>query len=140
MSRFSQLFSWLTRSEQDNELRSWFKHQPLPPVLFASVKNVNKPPKLGNVEENEFYFVSQNNQPKWVIFQCPCGCSSIVTLSLQKVHRPRWALKESDNSRPVLFPSVWRDTGCLSHFWVDDGRVYWCRDSGTSPFSKYVSD
>ncbi|MDM9644782.1 DUF6527 family protein [Rhizobium sp. S163] len=28
--------------------------------------------------------------------------------------------------RPTLHPSVWRNSGCRSHFWVRRGRIAWC--------------
>ncbi|WP_425373246.1 DUF6527 family protein, partial [Klebsiella pneumoniae] len=28
--------------------------------------------------------------------------------------------------RPTLYPSIWRTTGCRSHFWVRIGRIHWC--------------
>lgn len=139
MSRFSQIFSWLSRRDRDEELRSWFRRQPLPPVSFSEIQSVDRPPQLEDVEGNTFYFVFSMNRPKWVLFQCPCGCNNVITLSLQKSHRPHWILRKSKRNRPILYPSVWRDVDCMSHFWIKDGRVYWCHDTGTTPFTKYFS-
>ncbi|WP_368356434.1 DUF6527 family protein [Acidithiobacillus ferruginosus] len=73
------------------------------------------------------------DKPKWALFKCPCRCGDVVTLSLQPVHRPHWRLTRTLTGRPTLYPSVWRDKGCLSHFWLRDGRVSWCADTGSSP-------
>ncbi|WP_394345765.1 DUF6527 family protein [Flaviaesturariibacter aridisoli] len=62
----------------------------------------------------------------WALFQCPCGCKDITTLSLQTIHAKRWRVTLSQNRRPSLSPSVARIVGCFSHYWIDDGRVYWC--------------
>ncbi len=131
MPPFNRLTEWL----RDPSLQRgrWFGRQPLPPIAFAEIRAVDRPPRNEDIQENTFYFVSSRRHPKWALFQCPCGCNNIVTLSLQKAHRPHWVLRKNRRNRPSLQPSVWRDVGCLSHFWLQDGRVYWCYNSGTSP-------
>lgn len=113
-----------------------------PPVRFATVIAQLTPPQEADLREFDFYFVkSSSEKPRWVLFKCPCGCGSVVTLSLQSAHRPSWRLRYSRASRPTLLPSVWRDAGCLSHFWIEDGRVYWCSDTGVHPQeSRYLND
>jgi hypothetical protein len=58
--------------------------------------------------------------------RCPCGCGDVIELPLQPDVRPRWKLEADLSGRPTLSPSVWRRTGCGSHFWVKRGRVFWC--------------
>lgn len=137
MSRFNQLLEWLKYFDHDKKLRDWFERQPLPSVTFPGIRTVDKPPRNEEVEGCALYFVAPANNPKWVLFRCPCGCNSVITLPLQQAHRPRWTLKKSQNNRPILYPSVWRDVGCMSHFWVQDGRVYWCHNTGTPPYSDW---
>ncbi|MBK7362086.1 MAG: hypothetical protein IPJ01_07260 [Micavibrio sp.] len=105
-----------------------------PPVVFAALKVTEKPPKNENISEQDFYYVAPSNKPKWALFKCPCGCGDVITLSMQPVHRPFWRLQETASRRPSLYPSVWRDKGCMSHFWLKDGRIFWVHDTGTSPF------
>lgn len=133
MSRFERILNWFRDSRQQRELSLWFSRNPLPPVVFADIQRVDKPPSNEVIAEGAFYFVLSKNRPRWALFQCPCGCKNIITLSLQRVHSPHWAVQKSRNDRPNLTPSVWRDIGCMSHFWIHDGRVYWCHNSGTSP-------
>lgn len=106
----------------------------LPPVAFPQIICVEKPPRNGEVKKDVLYLVAPGQRPKWALFQCPCGCQSVITLSLQSVHQPHWSLMNSSANRPILSPSVWRDVGCLSHFWIKDGRVFWCQDTGTQPY------
>jgi hypothetical protein len=110
------------------------------PVVFSTVSIVEKPPKNEDVAEHEFFFVILSNKPKWSLFKCPCGCGDVITLSLQPVHIPHWCFTKSQAERPTLYPSIWRDKGCLSHFWLKDGRIFWCHDTGSSPFSKTNRD
>lgn len=111
----------------------------LPPVYFACTTSVQKPPRNEEIEERTLYYVASSGKPKWSLFQCPCGCGSVVTLSLQTVHMPHWRLTKSVSGYPTLHPSVWRDKGCSSHFWVRDGRVFWCSDTGTLPDLRRVN-
>jgi hypothetical protein len=104
----------------------------LPSIHFQKINLVEKPPRNGEVQKNMLYLVAPNNRHKWVLFQCPCGCQSVITLSLQGAHNPHWTLAKSRADRPILSPSVWRDTGCLSHFLVNDGRIFWCA-TGKAP-------
>lgn len=131
-NRFAQ---WL-RNLSLNDQEVWFSREPLPPVTFSDIGVVDRPPPNRNVEKNAFYFISHEGRPKWVLFQCPCGCGDVVTLSLQQTHRPHWIVRKSRNRRANLQPSVWRNVGCMSHFWIHDGRVYWCHDSGTPPLER----
>lgn len=133
MSQNDRFAKWLRRLSSPTHGR-WFSRKPLPPITFPNIGVVDRPPPNKAVEKNVFYFVSRERRPKWALFQCPCGCGEVVTLSLQRTHRPYWVVRKSRNRRANLLPSVWRDVGCMSHFWIHDGRVYWCDDSGSSPY------
>jgi hypothetical protein len=110
---------------------------PNAPVAFTSITVVNKPPANHEVGEGKLYCVFAADKPKRTLFLCPCGCGSVVTLSLQSVHRPHWRLTKTLAGHPTLYPSIWRDTGCLSHFWLRGGRIAWCRDTGRHPDRRY---
>ncbi|WP_449415896.1 DUF6527 family protein [Ochrobactrum teleogrylli] len=58
--------------------------------------------------------------------RCPCGCSDTIELMILRQARPRWDIKVNKAGQPSLYPSVWRGSGCKSHFWVREGRILWC--------------
>ncbi len=58
---------------------------------------------------------------------CPCGCREVIELMVMEGVSPRWDVWVDDRSRPTLRPSIWRQSGCRSHFWVRGGRVIWCK-------------
>lgn len=59
-------------------------------------------------------------------FYCPCGCGDVLEIALLYGVKPRWELTTDCKGRPTLYPSIWRKTGCQSHFWIRQGRVQWC--------------
>lgn len=62
----------------------------------------------------------------WSIgLRCPCGCGDTIELLLLPGVEPRWDIDIDERGRPTLSPSVWKATGCRSHFWVRTGRVVW---------------
>lgn len=78
----------------------------------------------------EVIIVGPADRPKWVTFPCPSGCGTPLLLSLNPDRRPRWSVTYDWLGRPSLTPSVHRKDGCRCHFWMKDGKVEWCKDSG----------
>ena len=74
--------------------------------------------------------VVRDPSEKWACFPCPCGCGETTKLSLNQTRRPRWQVSIDRLSRPTISPSVRQTSGCLSHYWVKNGRVEWCGDTG----------
>ncbi|WP_407645830.1 DUF6527 family protein [Alloalcanivorax profundimaris] len=58
-------------------------------------------------------------------FTCPCGCGDVIELLLLRAVEPHWSLSVDRFGRPTLHPSVWKKTGCKSHFWLRSGRIVW---------------
>lgn len=103
-------------------------------ILFNSIRTTDKTPSDNSINNNEFFHVEYRGKSYWVLFRCPCGCNSIISLSLQASHSPKWKLIESENGRPTLFPSIWQNKGCYSHFWITDGKVNMCFNTGVEPW------
>lgn len=56
---------------------------------------------------------------------CPDGCGETLTINLDRRTGLAWRLYVLGKN-VSLFPSVWRNTGCRSHFIVWNSRIYWC--------------
>lgn len=58
--------------------------------------------------------------PRWLVLKCPCGCGAELPVNLDRRAGPAWRLYMSRKGISV-YPSVWRDTDCKSHFiiWRD---------------------
>ncbi len=137
MPPFKKLFRLLAPGSAETDFDAWITRQPLPAITFREITDVASPPANEAVLPDVFYRVMRNEQPKWALFLCPCGCRSVITLSLQLAHRPHWTVCASKERRPSMRPSVWRDIGCFSHFWVEDGRIYRCGDTGSPPWRRF---
>lgn len=57
---------------------------------------------------------------------CPCGCGDTIELNLLAQVRPRWSVPSAATGPATLSPSIWRRSGCKSHFILEKGRIVWC--------------
>ncbi|QPB24581.1 DUF6527 family protein [Rhizobium sp. 007] len=64
-------------------------------------------------------------QPRSFMLKCPDGCGETLAVNLDGRTDKAWIL-DMRGGEPTLFPSVWRDSGCKSHFVVWRGHVLWC--------------
>jgi len=65
------------------------------------------------------------------VLACPDGCGDVLTINLDKRAGPAWRIY-LDRRGLSLYPSVWRDSGCGSHFIVWRNRILWCDTSDES--------
>lgn len=131
---FRAFFESFRRKEAPVERAPEPKTPPPSPVYFENCEVVEKTPTNASIGEKRLVSVGYQGKALWTLFRCPCGCGDMISLPMQAPHNPRWRLTLSDAGRPTLSPSVWRNKGCMSHFWIKDGRVYWTRDTGTEPW------
>lgn len=109
-----RLFRWLWPA----------KTEPENPNLFW-VRRVVDEPKT--IEERLVYVVGEPGHEWEAILLCPCGCGDVIKLNLLRFEkRPTWHVVANSGNKATLIPSVWRKTGCLSHFIVSEGEIRWC--------------
>lgn len=71
--------------------------------------------------------LTRDDGDDWSVgMKCPCGCGQTIELLVLDDAKPRWDILIDESDLPTLHPSVWRKTGCRSHFWVKKGRIRWC--------------
>lgn len=63
--------------------------------------------------------------PRSLVIQCPDGCGDILTINLDGRTAKAWRFFRRRN-QASLFPSIWRDTGCGSHFIIWNHTIIWC--------------
>lgn len=60
-----------------------------------------------------------------VLMCCPDGCGETLVVNLDPRAGKAWKL-DMRAGKATLYPSVWRDGGCGSHFIVWRSQVLWC--------------
>jgi hypothetical protein len=63
----------------------------------------------------------ERGRPRLLLLSCPCGCGEHFPINLDPRAGPAWRLYRNRRSGLTLFPSVWRESGCCSHYviWRD---------------------
>jgi hypothetical protein len=113
-----KLLQWLFGTDSQKRIK-------IPPVRFQTITIVSKTPSNQEVYDKDFILVIFQNKPVWALFRCPCGCQHVISLSLQRIHKPHWTVTKTKDGRPLVYPSIWQIKNCHSHFWIKDGRIYW---------------
>jgi hypothetical protein len=75
----------------------------------------------------QLFVVGEDGYSWCAAMVCPCGCGGTLQMSLLSESHPRWEFTEDDDGTPTLYPSIWRQVGCRSHFFLRKGVVIWCR-------------
>lgn len=71
------------------------------------------------------YVIVVRGIPRSIVMSCPDGCGEALTLNLDKRSGRAWVVYGDPNQLSV-YPSVWREGGCGSHFILWSGQVLWC--------------
>lgn len=64
-------------------------------------------------------------RPRSIVMACPDGCGETLVINLDSRADKAWRF-DMRGGGLTLFPSVWRDGGCESHFIVWRGHILWC--------------
>jgi hypothetical protein len=102
------------------------------PTHSEAVARVSQPGEIAVVKRGTL---------RSVVMRCPDGCGEAITLNLDPRTDKAWRLYQSRKGL-TLFPSVWRDTGCRSHFILWNDVLYWAFDAHESdvPLDKQLED
>lgn len=102
-------------------LKLWDRHGPARRLIVIEGDSLPKKLHWRNL------VLARDDGDDWSVgMRCPCGCGATIELMVLPEARPRWNVRVDDDARPTLQPSVWKQNGCRSHFWVRDGRIHWC--------------
>jgi hypothetical protein len=99
----------------------WDRHGPARRLIVVEGDSLPKKLPRRNL------VLARDDGDDWSVgMRCPCGCGSTIELMVLPEAKPRWSVRVDDDGRASLHPSVWKQTGCRSHFWVKNGRIHWC--------------
>jgi Family of unknown function (DUF6527) len=71
---------------------------------------------------------------RWLLLQCPDGCGEIISLNLDPQSGPAWRCYELQE-KITVYPSIWRKSGCRSHFIIWDNKVFGIDETNWPGFS-----
>ena len=65
------------------------------------------------------------SHPRLIVMMCPCGCGDQIVINVDPNAGPAWSVYCVDDNfeELTIYPSIWRDTGCGSHFIVWRGNI-----------------
>jgi len=78
-----------------------------------------------DIPEKKILIIADGYQPDSLAFKCPCGCNNTIFLNLLLDAKPRWKYCITKRGNISISPSIWRKTGCRSHFYILKGRIIW---------------
>jgi len=106
VSKFSSFIAWFFDKEK----------------LYKSeyVSDVPKKP-----EPDKVYILGGAKNPFLSVLRCPCGCGESLHMNLLSSRDPCWELFVEANGSVTFKPSLWKKTGCRSHFHLTNGKVKW---------------
>jgi hypothetical protein len=71
------------------------------------------------------YIVRNENYDWQAVMRCPCGCNKTLQMNLIREYHPSWKYK-IEKKAISLYPSIHRQVGCKSHFFLTKGKIVWC--------------
>lgn len=77
------------------------------------------------IKKRTVFVVKDGDEADTLIFKCPCGCNADIYLNLLKDAKPQWDYYLTNREEITVYPSIWRTTGCMSHFFIQKGKVVW---------------
>lgn len=65
----------------------------------------------------------ERGRPRLLVLMCPCGCGEIYATNLDGQAGKAWRLYRKGESI-TIYPSIWRDNGCESHFIISKSKIF----------------
>jgi hypothetical protein len=106
------------------KLKNYFYYLVNSPHKYTQVIVADIPSILDN---NKVYVVGVKGNYWLAVMKCPCGCGDTLHMNLIDSHRPCWKLAISKDHTISFKPSLWRKSGCRSHFFIRNGEVIWAK-------------
>lgn len=82
----------------------------------AVVRVPDQATAMQQLKPGALVLVMPGKRPKSLKFLCPCGCNDTISINLMPETGKAWRLTSDQNGTLSLYPSVWLDVGCCSHF------------------------
>ena len=103
-------------------LRTWFQRFGQTRSVYRARRVSDLPDRL---ENGEVYVIGDGEYDWSAAMLCPCGCGNVLEMNLLPDAKPVWSITVGPDQSVTLHPSVWKKTGCRSHFFLRNGTVEW---------------
>jgi len=77
------------------------------------------------VKPGDLSLIVRDDTARWMIMRCPDGCGELLKINLDPRSGKAWRVYE-DEQDLSLYPSIWRDSGCESHFIIWRNYIWMC--------------
>lgn len=107
----------------------WWHRLPFQPWrVLGFVESADEIPD--DLPRNGAVVVGSPARVKWIAFDCPCRTGHRIMLNTDPARRPFWRVGVGPSQRLSIGPSVdYEDGQRRCHYFVDDGRIRWARDT-----------
>jgi len=86
-------------------------------VLYPQIIRVpDQASALEQLRRGVLVLIMPGERPKNLKFLCPCGCGDTISINLMREAGKAWQLGYEVGHGISIWPSVWLDVGCRSHF------------------------
>lgn len=93
------------------------------PLIVAAVVE-SRSAAAGLLNDPGEAVIIERGVPRWMFLKCPCGCGDEIPINLDARAGKAWRYYNDSRHGVTLYPSVWRDTGCESHFIIWRGEIW----------------
>lgn len=66
----------------------------------------------------------ERGRPRLLLLSCPCGCGQHFPINLDPRAGAAWRLYWNGQRELSLYPSVWRESDCMSHYVIWRNKIF----------------
>lgn len=103
----------------ESDRKFWYRDVFYPKIVVAK----NQSEASAAITRGTLVVVQPSDRPKSVKFLCPCGCGEVLSINVMRGAGKAWRIVFDLRRGLSLYPSVWLDVGCESHFILRDNTA-----------------
>jgi hypothetical protein len=93
-----------------------------------AIYKINLSDEFPDEFEGDIIYIRGEKKYLWSFaMECPCGCRDIIYANLITDEHPFWKITWNLNGTISISPSIWRNKGCRSHFFIKNCKIDWCK-------------
>lgn len=93
------------------------------PVLRIKQTVQSRGEALGHLKSPGDAVLIDRGRLRWLLLLCPCGCGEEFPINLDPRAGPAWRFYLDKRTGVSVYPSVWRESGCESHYIIWRNKI-----------------